>query len=124
MNEIEISIPDVFDHLGKIKLTKDRQDVGYANLIRKENTAVLCDIYIYDNSRPLIKYIPWVRVGINFRNRGYGSYLLKNVIEYCKYHDIKEITGKASGDLDLLFPWYTKHGFTFNENKEIHLILK
>lgn len=34
MNEINISIPDVFEYLGIINISKNRQTIGYAKLIR------------------------------------------------------------------------------------------
>jgi len=117
MNEIEISYPEMFEEGGRIRMSQKGFPIGYALLTRKENIAILCDIFIYNDSPRRFRFFSWFKIRKNYRGLGYGSDLLVKTIEFCKRYGVDEIKGEAKGDLAILVPWYKKHGFTVIHNK-------
>lgn len=124
MDEISIDFPQTFDGVIKIQMSRKRWPVGYVKLIRRNNAVTIADIYIYDHSRCIFQFLPWFKVGTNFRRRGLGSKLLVNVIEFCRNNGVQEIEGTAIGDINFLIPWYRKHGFSIDAKNKIVLKLK
>jgi len=123
MNEIYTKYPESFDRYTTIRMTHNGFPVGYARLIREENVVTIADMFIYDRVKQPVKFLPWFKIYRNYRNRGHGSQLLNNVINYCMKQGILEIIGVAKGELAALKPWYMRHGFNVNENNEIYLKL-
>ena len=122
-NILEFTVPEDFEIACRIQAFQGKICVGYANLFRKENIAILADICVYDRSKSLCRFLPKLRIGTNYRNKGIGSALLRQVIRFCKENDISTIKGEAKGDLDILIPWYKKHGFDIAENNKITMEL-
>jgi len=123
MDQIKIEFPKKLEDVGKIQMSRNRWAVGYVKLIRNNNTVILADIYIYDRSTRVFQFLFNFKREKNFRRRGFGSELLAKIIEFCKNHGIVEIKGTAKGDLDMLIPWYEKHGFAIDANNGIYLKL-
>ena len=123
MTNIAIKCSEEFEQYAFIKMTVQDWPVGYVNLIRSNNVATIADIFIYDKSAHPNRFLRWFKITKNYRGNGYGSNLLTFVINFCIKHDINELKGIANGELDLLKPWYKKHGFTINDANEIYLEL-
>jgi GNAT superfamily N-acetyltransferase len=124
MDEIKTAYPEVFETTGRIQMSQNGRPVGYVNLIREGRVVTLCDIKIYNHSRSIFRFFPWIKIGKNYRGLGHGSALLVKTIEFCKKHEVEEIKGEAMGDLAVLVPWYKKHGFTVDKNNNaIHIKL-
>jgi GNAT superfamily N-acetyltransferase len=123
MKEIEIEFPEKLEDVGKIQMSRNEWAVGYVKLIRNNNTVTLADIYICDRSTRVFQFLFNLKREKNFRRRGFGSALLAKTIEFCKKQGFEEIKGTAKGDLDILIPWYKKHGFVIDENNRIYLKL-
>jgi len=122
--EIEfVQTPEEFSSVSRISAHHKDNIVGYCNLLRYGDTVKIADIIIYDHRRPFWKLFPYFKTGKNYRSRGFGSALLKHAIKYCKDRNIVEILGNAQGDLDVLIPWYEKHGFTVGKGNKLHLKL-
>ena len=113
----------MFNDSVKIQMSQNGIPVGFTMLIRKGHIAILGDVYIYNHSRSIFRFFPWLKVGKNYRRLGHGSDLLLKTIEFCKKHGIEEIKGEVRGDLAILVPWYRQLGFTVHNNNEIHLKL-
>lgn len=66
-----------------------------------------------------------IDIGIEelYRDKGFGSVLLSEIINYSKYFDVAKVIGKISymdvkepDAKDRLFHFYKKHGFVVDEN--------
>ncbi|WP_271272855.1 GNAT family N-acetyltransferase [Aliamphritea hakodatensis] len=95
--------------------------IGYARLTNNDGQVTLGDILIYDKAGFYWPCQPF-RVRFNFRSQGYGSKLLKAVIQHCRSIGAISIEGKMVGDPEILRPWYQKHGFSIDE--QTNLLLK
>ena len=120
INQIRFIRPESFRDACRIVMTSGNDQLGYAILTRKGDVAERADLCIYDRSRPITKFLPCLRVGKNHRGRGHGSLLLEEVLAFCERNGITEIQGKASGNLDVLVPWYKRHGFTVGDDNSLY----
>jgi GNAT superfamily N-acetyltransferase len=65
------------------------------------------------NARHCPRYaLKMVQVTQNYRNRGIGTLLLKEILHYCRNHNIQSLNGEVQGDLPALRVWYRRNGFT------------
>jgi len=115
--DIQFEAPRRFENCIKIRVLLNSSCIGYANLIRSNNTATLADIYMTNHSKTVLKLFKTYQ---NFRNQGIGTQLLKYIFSYCKSQGITMIEGVAKGDLEKLIPWYKKHGFTIGIENQIY----
>lgn len=62
-----------------------------------------------------------IEINYRYRNNGYGTFLIKYVINYFKYYKKKKIYGifcpESKNDHIQLYKFYKKNGFTFFINK-------
>jgi len=53
-----------------------------------------------------------IQIAQNYRNRGIGTVLLKEILHYCRNHNIHRLTGEIKGELPALRQWYLQNGFS------------
>lgn len=79
----------------------------------KENQIGLCDTTVKND----IVYIECIETNYKYRSKGIGTFLIKYVINYFKYHKKKIIYGsfcpERKKDCKKLYNFYHKNGFTF-----------
>lgn len=64
------------------------------------------------DARPGVTYaLKMIQVSQNYRNRGIGTVLLKEILHYCRSHNIQRVTGEIKGEIDRLRAWYGRNGF-------------
>ena len=105
----------VFDHAAPI---------GYARLSklksRKQRLANVIDRFDPDGIDCYELKI--IEVSQNYRHRGVGTFLLQEVIHYCRTRNIRRLTGEIKGDTRTLRPWYRNNGFTVDNKDRIELL--
>ncbi|PCJ24869.1 MAG: hypothetical protein COA96_08530 [SAR86 cluster bacterium] len=62
-----------------------------------------------------------IEVCQNYRNKGIGSALLDEIIDFCKNERVSEIYGEAKGDIPELRRWYQDKGFELDSVDNIQL---
>jgi GNAT superfamily N-acetyltransferase len=63
-----------------------------------------------------------IQVSQNYRNRGIGTVLLKEILHYCRNHNIHRITGEIKGETARLREWYRRNGFTVANDTSIEFL--
>lgn len=53
-----------------------------------------------------------IRVAREYRNRGIGTVLLREILHYCRHNNIARLTGELRGDVPTLSRWLSHHGFS------------
>lgn len=99
--------------------------IAYARL-RKEEIDQRYDkrvIQLFSARRAPTYHLKMIQVAQNYRNRGIGSILLKEIIHYCKHHNIDRIVGDIQGDVEALQRFYQENGFTVHPNHSIEIKL-
>ncbi|MBT6143693.1 GNAT family N-acetyltransferase [bacterium] len=69
-------------------------------------------------------YLSNIEVSQNYRNKGIGSALLDEVIDFCKDERVSSIYGEAKGNVVALRKWYEQKGFEFDSTNNIQLTLQ
>ncbi len=64
-----------------------------------------------------------IEVSHHHRNRGVGSALLDEVIEFCRDQRVRSIYGEAVNDSQALRRFYEQKGFLVSADKRLHLPL-
>lgn len=64
-----------------------------------------------------------IEVSQHYRNKGIGSALLKEVIEFCRDERVSSLYGEAKGDVKILRKWYQEEGFELDAIDNIQLEL-
>lgn len=64
-----------------------------------------------------------IEVNQHYRNKGVGSALLKEVIEFCRDERVSSLYGEAKGDVATLRRWYREEGFELDSVDNIQLEL-
>ena len=59
----------------------------------------------------------------NYRSKGIGTILMKELINYAREQGARMIKGEMSGDVPRLASWYKSLGFTVIDGKAIQLTL-
>jgi GNAT superfamily N-acetyltransferase len=96
--------------------------IGHARLEKVERTAYSHNRHNSHNSHNRIlnlfdaRHCPTyalkiIQISQNYRNRGIGTVLLKEILHYCKNHNVHRVTGEIKGELAALRAWYRKNGF-------------
>jgi len=94
--------------------------IGYAHISVSGGIATLADIKVTCFEKKHFTKLPFLTKKYCYRQKGVGTALLNYVIAVCKSSGVSEIQGKVDGDVSILNPWYTKHGFTIRgENMEL-----
>ncbi len=123
-NKLTFDAPCVFEDGCRIWTRIDNKPIGYATLSRNDNIAKLCDIYIYDKSWHLFTLLPKLKIGKNYRNKGYGTELLLYVFQFCTAQHIDVITGTVNGEISRLIPWYKSLGFNVRGKNKLYKKLR
>jgi hypothetical protein len=97
----------------------DNDRIGHAHLSVKGDSGELVVIVVLQRASRWSCLPPFYFRGINYRDKGVGTMLLKSVLGYCREVGVKTVSGTAHGDLKRLIPWYQQHGFSLGENNEI-----
>lgn len=62
-----------------------------------------------------------IEVQQNYRNKGIGSALLDEIIDFCRDERVTSIYGEARGEIDILRRWYQGKGFELDQVDNIQL---
>jgi GNAT superfamily N-acetyltransferase len=62
-----------------------------------------------------------IEISQNYRQRGVGTSLLQEVIQYCRDSNIIRLTGEIKGDSRTLRDWYSNNGFQVSNDDQIEL---
>lgn len=98
--------------------------IGHARLEKVErapygNNRVL---NLFDARHGTSYALKMIQVTQDYRNRGIGTVLLKEILHYCRSHNVQRITGEIDGgethgDNARLREWYRRNGFAVvNDN--------
>lgn len=94
-----------------------------------------CLLHYYDDYttyKTNYMYIDDIAVNREYRNKGYGSIVLEQIIQYAKQQEVKYVSGYLSfvdtseqygNRRDMLHHFYKKHGFIIDENDNLMLSL-
>jgi GNAT superfamily N-acetyltransferase len=88
--------------------------IGHARLEKMER-GTTSDNHIYNllDARRCPTYsLKMIQIAQNYRNRGIGTVLLKEIMHYCKNNHIQRITGEIKGEMLALRHWYQQNGFS------------
>lgn len=76
------------------------------------------------DARPGVTYaLKMIQVSQNYRNRGIGTVLLKEILHYCRSHNVQRVTGEMKGEVERLRAWYGRNGFTIVNDTWIEFLL-
>lgn len=106
------------------------QPVAMAQLSsRSANRPIGSERKVIDKSEnakaPGVSYcLKLIEVSQNYRNRGIGSALLNEVIEFCKDERVETLVGEAKGETEILRRWYESNGFDMDEANNIQLTIE
>lgn len=63
-----------------------------------------------------------IQISQNYRHRGVGTSLLREVIQYCRDSNIKRLIGEIKGDSRNLRNWYSNNGFQVSKDDHMELL--
>ena len=88
--------------------------IGHARLEKVERSTYSQNrvLNLFDARHCPTYALKMIQVSQNYRNRGIGTVLLKEILHYCKNHNVHRVTGEIKGETALLRSWYRKNGFT------------
>ncbi len=79
---------------------------------------------VNDDKAPGVSYcLKLIEVSQNYRNKGVGSALLNEIIDFCRDERVSSIYGEAKGELAELRRWYLEQGFEIDSIDNIQLSL-
>jgi len=79
---------------------------------------------VNDDRAPGVSYcLKLIEVSQNYRNKGVGSALLNEIIDFCRDERVSSIYGEAKGELAELRRWYLEQGFELDSVDNIQLSL-
>ena len=87
--------------------------IGHARLEKVERTNYSNNqvLNLFDARHCPTYCLKMIQISQNYRNRGIGTVLLKEILHYCKHHNIQRITGEIKGEMEVLRLWYRANGF-------------
>jgi len=62
-----------------------------------------------------------IRVAKEYRNRGIGTVLLREILHYCRNNNITRLTGELRGDVPTLSRWLDQNGFTVQDQRWLEI---
>lgn len=88
--------------------------VGHARLEKLERAPANHGrvLNLFDARHGTTFALKMIQVSQNYRNRGIGTVLLKEILHYCRNHNIQRVTGEIKGETARLRDWYRRNGFT------------
>lgn len=93
--------------------------IGHARLERVERSTYSDNrvLNLFDARHCPTFALKMIQISQNYRNRGIGTVLLKEILHYCRSHNVHRITGEIKGEMHLLRAWYRHNGFAvINDN--------
>ena len=87
--------------------------IGHARLEKVERSSYSDNrvLNLFDARHCPTFALKMIQVSQTYRNRGIGTVLLKEILHYCKHHNIHRVTGEIKGETTLLRDWYRRNGF-------------
>lgn len=87
--------------------------IGHARLekVERSNYSDNRVLNLFDARHCPTYALKMIQVSQNYRNRGIGTVLLKEILHYCKSHNVHRVTGEIKGETRLLDRWYRNNGF-------------
>ena len=87
--------------------------IGHARLERVERSTLGQNrvLNLFDARHCPTFALKMIQISQNYRNRGIGTVLLKEILHYCKSHNVHRVTGEIKGEMAPLRQWYGKNGF-------------
>ncbi len=87
--------------------------IGHARLEKVERSTYSDNriLNLFDARHCPSYALKMIQIAQNYRNRGVGTVLLKEILHYCKNHNVQRVTGEIKGEMGLLRSWYRKNGF-------------
>jgi GNAT superfamily N-acetyltransferase len=87
--------------------------IGHARLEKVERSTYSQNrvLNLFDARHCPAFALKMIQISQNYRNRGIGTVLLKEILHYCKHHNVHRVTGEIKGETALLREWYRKNGF-------------
>lgn len=100
--------------------------IAFARLkrIRPDEAANRKVVQLLAAVRPATWSLQSIQVAQNFRGRGIGSALLREILHHCHHHGIQRLVGEMKGDLPALRRWYARHGFQLCADDRLELLLR
>ncbi|WP_308374488.1 GNAT family N-acetyltransferase [Pseudoalteromonas piscicida] len=90
-----------------IEVISPKSEVGHINFHIKDHVMEIRDLCIYQS----------IETG-NYRGQGYGSILVKAVLEHAREIGLSKVYGITQVDDYRVYKFYRKHGFTFDEPED------
>lgn len=88
--------------------------IGHARLEKVERSTYSQNrvLNLFDARHCPTYALKMIQISQNYRNRGIGTVLLKEILHYCKNHNVHRVTGEIKGEMQVLRSWYRKNGFS------------
>ena len=97
--------------------------IGYARLKKLKSRLRPANIRdMFDPDGVEAYELRMIEISQNYRHKGVGSTLLKEVIRYCRASNIQRLTGEIKGDARTLRQWYRSNGFVVDSRDRIELL--
>jgi GNAT superfamily N-acetyltransferase len=110
---VEIIPPDEHDARLHFQVFCNGMPIGHARLEKVERSTYSQNrvLNLFDARHCPTFSLKMIQVSQNYRNRGIGTVLLKEILHYCKHHNVHRVTGEIKGEMEPLRQWYRKNGF-------------
>lgn len=124
--QIEILPPQLQDDRLLFQAFCNGMPIGFARLRRLRPEEEYAHPVVQLNAA--VRFPTWslqsIQVAQNFRNRGIGTALLREILHYCRHNHIQRLIGEMKGELPALQRWYTRHGFRVSADNRIELLVR
>jgi GNAT superfamily N-acetyltransferase len=80
-------------------------------------------IEIFSNRNRGTFTLKMIQVSPQFRKRGIGSMLLKEVLHWCRHNQVQRVVGDLAGETPIFRRWCAKNGFRTTATDQIDLML-
>ena len=99
--------------------------IGHARLEKVERSTYSDNrvLNLFDARHCPTFALKMIQVSQTYRNRGIGTVLLKEILHYCKHHNIHRVTGEIKGETTVLRDWYRRNGFAIVSDSRIEFRL-
>jgi ribosomal protein S18 acetylase RimI-like enzyme len=121
---INILSPSVNDDRLLFRVFDNASPIGYARLKKtstpRKRPDNVVDMFHPDGSSSY--ELKMIEIAQNYRHRGLGTTLLREVIRFCRESNIRHLTGEIKGDSRTLRHWYQSNGFLVSSDNRIELL--
>jgi GNAT superfamily N-acetyltransferase len=100
--------------------------IGYARLEKIERSSYSDNqvLNLFDARLRPTYCLKMIQISQTYRNRGIGTVLLKEILHYCRSHNIHRLTGEIKGELKALLPWYRRNGFSIVGDQWLEILVE